>query len=677
MKNTKIKVIIISIVCVVLLFTAWIVYSVEKNEITYNVGTCIVTDAGHYLVVFGDCPTSMSQRFGGDNIFSGLETGDKIGVVHGYIGETYPAKTSVYFCRKLADGEPSDVSPDILKSLNELGWKVSTDFGEEMEVQEEEIPDNLNVETFLWEDLDGNGIQEYVVVENGANHDFGRITFYFNDEPVYRYEEELDILNVVSMEYIDLDNDDAKEVFVSFAPNVNSAGLMEWFVLKQATDGTWKIMNDISFTQFPISITKGANDFELVISCEGTDKEILFDATDYYDWAKREAEESYDAFVNGNYKDGDEVGYISAYGILHIEVTRWGGQDCLVAVHGLQGPGGKHDIYGAAYVYFKFNSKSEIKILHLEFDKSFVPIAEKEGKIIMNRVDEDAQRYLELLCENGKVYGYIIDDNTELIWEDPCALEAMKEQYSRSIRPFNEWRILGDGSIGFHVVAGEGRAEAPEGHIGVHINSCPVEDWYYAETITVKDVPESFFTPQLCAKPVIYLYPEETIEVEVQLDYNGELTCTYPKYDDGWKITAEPDGTLTDSFGQTYNYLYWEGVDNIAYDFSRGFCVAGEDTSSFLEEVLAKLGLTRREANEFIIYWLPLMEKNPYNLIAFQRDVYTENAELKITPTPDTLLRVFMAWKPLEEDVEIEPQKLTTIDRKGFTVVEWGGTKVN
>ena len=59
------------------------------------------------------------------------------------------------------------------------------------------------------------------------------------------------------------------------------------------------------------------------------------------------------------------------------------------------------------------------------------------------------------------------------------------------------------------------------------------------------------------AKPVIYLYPEEETQVTVQLDYAGELTCTYPAYQDGWTVTASPDGTLTDNQGQTYNYLYW------------------------------------------------------------------------------------------------------------------------
>ena len=50
-------------------------------------------------------------------------------------------------------------------------------------------------------------------------------------------------------------------------------------------------------------------------------------------------------------------------------------------------------------------------------------------------------------------------------------------------------------------------------------------------------------------KPVIYLYPEQEQEVSVRLDYDGELTCTYPEYNDGWTVTAKPDGRLTDRTG--------------------------------------------------------------------------------------------------------------------------------
>ena len=182
--------------------------------------------------------------------------------------------------------------------------------------------------------------------------------------------------------------------------------------------------------------------------------------------------------------------------------------------------------------------------------------------------------------------------------------------------------------------------------------------------------------PSTPAKPVIYLYPEETTRVTVDLAFNGKLTCTYPAYENGWRVTAAPDGTLTDDTGQTYNYLYWEGEGPADYDFSRGFCIPGADTAAFLSDVLSRLGLTRREANEFIVYWLPQMEQNPYNLITFQQEAYAETAPLTVTPQPDSILRVFMAWKPLSEPIAIAPQALPAFERHGFTLVEWGGAKV-
>ncbi len=178
-------------------------------------------------------------------------------------------------------------------------------------------------------------------------------------------------------------------------------------------------------------------------------------------------------------------------------------------------------------------------------------------------------------------------------------------------------------------------------------------------------------------KPVIYLYPEEETNVNVKLDYNGDLTYTYPQYvDGGWNVTAMPDGTLYDENGREYSYLFWEGKSNVDYDFSDGFVVKGEDTVEFLQEKLEYLGLTPREYNEFIVYWLPKMQDNKYNLIKFQTDDYTENAVLDITPKPDSMLRVFMTFKPLDEYIEIPEQELQTFDRKGFAVVEWGGSEI-
>ena len=134
----------------------------------------------------------------------------------------------------------------------------------------------------------------------------------------------------------------------------------------------------------------------------------------------------------------------------------------------------------------------------------------------------------------------------------------------------------------------------------------------------------------LSEKPAVYLYPEKAEEVSVWLDYEGELTCTYPEYGDGWHVIARPDGTLQNlKDGKEYSYLFWEGAGKAEYDLSSGFVVKGEDTAEFLQEKLAELGLIPAEYNEFIVYWLPRMEKNAWNLITFQTEAYTSQAVLR------------------------------------------------
>ena len=71
-----------------------------------------------------------------------------------------------------------------------------------------------------------------------------------------------------------------------------------------------------------------------------------------------------------------------------------------------------------------------------------------------------------------------------------------------------------------------------------------------------------------------------------------------------------------------------------------------------------------------------LMQENEYNLITFQQEIYTDNAVLTITPQPDSMLRVFMAYQPLDEKIILPEQQLQSFERKGFTVVEWGGALV-
>ena len=183
--------------------------------------------------------------------------------------------------------------------------------------------------------------------------------------------------------------------------------------------------------------------------------------------------------------------------------------------------------------------------------------------------------------------------------------------------------------------------------------------------------------PERTDKPVIYLYPTQKTDISVKLAYDGALTCTYPDYGTGWNVTAYPDGRLINrADGKEYSYLYWEGLTNTQYDLSEGFVVAGKDTAAFLQNKLACIGLTPKEYNEFIVYWLPRMQDHPYNLITFQSKAYTDSAKLEISPKPDSMLRVFMVYKPLSKKIDLPEQKLQPFVRKGFTVVEWGGSQV-
>lgn len=194
-------------------------------------------------------------------------------------------------------------------------------------------------------------------------------------------------------------------------------------------------------------------------------------------------------------------------------------------------------------------------------------------------------------------------------------------------------------------------------------------------------VPDNFFgSNQRKMKPIIYLYPEQTTNVTVVLGYPQNATHTYPKYNEPWQVQAKPDGTLTDlKTGRHYYALYWEGKDTVSMPNPKeGFVVAGKDTISFLEEKLEQLGLTEREAEEFIVYWLPKLESAKYNFIRFQTLAeQNKYMPLDITPQPKTLIRVMMEYKNLDKPIQIKEQVLSPkTQRDGFTVVEWGGTEI-
>ena len=196
--------------------------------------------------------------------------------------------------------------------------------------------------------------------------------------------------------------------------------------------------------------------------------------------------------------------------------------------------------------------------------------------------------------------------------------------------------------------------------------------WIYSKRPTIND--------SMTYKPIIYIYPTEETEVSIKAGYPERFTCTYPKYEGGWKVLAKPNGDLKDlKTGRNLYSLYWEGQDRVQLeDNKEGFIVRGENVSRFLEEKLEILGLNERESEEFIVYWLPILEKNEYNYIRFfEKEEIDEIMPLEINPKPETLIRIIMGWKGLDKEIEVNEQQLEKVERKGYTIVEWGGRELS
>ena len=180
-------------------------------------------------------------------------------------------------------------------------------------------------------------------------------------------------------------------------------------------------------------------------------------------------------------------------------------------------------------------------------------------------------------------------------------------------------------------------------------------------------------------KPIIYLYPTKETEVSVKLLNDRKITCSYPKYNNEWKVLAKPNGDLKDlSSNKNLYSLYYESKSEIDFKIEKdGFIVNSNEVSKFLEEKLSILGLTEREAEEFIVYWLPKLEANKYNYIRFAtQEEINKNMPLEINPSPDNTIRILMTFKGLDEPIKVTEQKLTTPNRTGFVAVEWGGTEI-
>jgi hypothetical protein len=216
-----------------------------------------------------------------------------------------------------------------------------------------------------------------------------------------------------------------------------------------------------------------------------------------------------------------------------------------------------------------------------------------------------------------------------------------------------------------------------------------------------------------CGKPVIYLYPKTTTDINIQFKNPTLFTVDIPKYDyqKGWNIRAQSNGVLTDLSPENtdcellnystksrllkivsgseyaheacvhnqYPYIYWAGNTEGVYPKKKeGFVVRKDQIGLEITKQMYHMGFSEKETSDMLAYWQPyLLHKNaPYYRLSFiQTAEMNRFIPMKVIPQPDSVLRMFLDWEPLEEKVSIEPQNIVPVKREGFVYVEWGGLK--
>ena len=186
-------------------------------------------------------------------------------------------------------------------------------------------------------------------------------------------------------------------------------------------------------------------------------------------------------------------------------------------------------------------------------------------------------------------------------------------------------------------------------------------------------------------KPVIYAYSEESINASVALTNAQDLTFTYPEYHSGWNIQVDPETGISFE-GKEYPYLFWEGEKkNMAFESSNGCCegffIKTDSVISFFENGLASLGLNQKESSDFITYWGPRLQVHEYATVQFLVDEQYDSfiGNLIVSPEPDAKRRIYLLFEGTDSnkpDLNLIHPELKSFDRKGFTLVEWGGTEL-
>lgn len=267
------------------------------------------------------------------------------------------------------------------------------------EIANEEIPS----EKFLQEgenktdlgDIDRDGTDEYIIAQSVEENDNYKFLWdlYFDGEIIYHGENVLPC-HFDEAWYIDLDEDGKEEIFIPFYPEVNSMPQTQYVALKKS-GASWKELEntDVGYESdnytnaFPLHVTRGKSTGDVKnveensgiyvhITCDGYEQFVGYDIKEHYTKLYNSEDGILKSVANDIlYTDkysqpGTDLGGPAAWGVWEIKRGTFDGKDCIIATHGIEGLGGKFDIFGTADVYFNYDKNGKIRVLNLSFSPS-------------------------------------------------------------------------------------------------------------------------------------------------------------------------------------------------------------------------------------------------------------------------------------------------------------------
>lgn len=209
------------------------------------------------------------------------------------------------------------------------------------------------------------------------------------------------------------------------------------------------------------------------------------------------------------------------------------------------------------------------------------------------------------------------------------------------------------------------------GLLCAEFRSCNLKDAYTSYCPWCPDCENMFHEKEYC-KPNIYLYPEETTELAITLSFphGGEVTVSDPDYGDGWQVTVTPDGIIDGRYG----YLFYEADGPDRFQRDTAWRIERDELEPFFRADMADAGFRGREIDDFVDYWLPILDRCPaYDIYPQTNIEIDEHVLVNFSQVPDIFIRYYYLIGCADgEPTFITPAPHTPVERTGFTALEWG-----